>query len=251
MFKNAKYQLWHANLAARRALRRGVPAALSGTPKYNAHANDIDFQIEADFIGLMAPGLPQSANDHCLARRSRHELRRRHLWRHVRFRHVRGRILRIRSAQGGRGRPRLHSRQEPVRAGHRRCAGVAPSSIPTTGKRCGSCSRTSGTNATPAPKARCKPFNIDAKLNGAYIALGLLYGGARFRQDHRDRDSRRPGFRLQSRQRRRRPRRDARLQGHSGRIEGRHPRPRRQEIRLHATSPSTRSWTAPRSMRWS
>ncbi len=63
MFKNAKYQLWHANLAARRALKRGVPAALAGTPKYNSHANDIDFQIEADFIGLMAPGLPQAAVD--------------------------------------------------------------------------------------------------------------------------------------------------------------------------------------------
>src|SRR5215471_10758657 len=62
MFKDAKYRLWHANLAARRALKRGVPATLSGTPKYNAHANDIDFQIESDFIGLMAPGLPQSAN---------------------------------------------------------------------------------------------------------------------------------------------------------------------------------------------
>jgi hypothetical protein len=63
MFRDAKYALWHANLAARRNLRRGIPATLSGTPKYNAHANDIDFQIEADFIGLMAPGLPQWTND--------------------------------------------------------------------------------------------------------------------------------------------------------------------------------------------
>ncbi len=63
MFKEAKYALWHANLAARRALKRGVPATLSGTPKYNAHANDIDFQIEADFVGLMAPGLPRAATD--------------------------------------------------------------------------------------------------------------------------------------------------------------------------------------------
>ena len=93
MFKDARYGLWHANLAARRNLRRGVPATLSGTPKYNAHANDIDFQIEADFIGLMTPGLPQSANDIALARRPRHELRRRHLRRHVRLRHVRRRLL--------------------------------------------------------------------------------------------------------------------------------------------------------------
>jgi hypothetical protein len=63
MFKDAQYALWHANLAARRALKRGVPALLAGTPKYNAHANDIDFQIEADFVGLMAPGMPQSATD--------------------------------------------------------------------------------------------------------------------------------------------------------------------------------------------
>lgn len=55
MFRDARYPLWHANLAARRALRRGVPATLSGTPELNAHANDIDFQIEADFIGLMCP----------------------------------------------------------------------------------------------------------------------------------------------------------------------------------------------------
>src|SRR5690242_8187545 len=65
MFKDAKYALWHANLAARRALKRGVPASLSGTPKYNAHANDIDFQIESDFIGLMSPGLPRFSNDLC------------------------------------------------------------------------------------------------------------------------------------------------------------------------------------------
>ena len=65
MFKEAKYRLWHANLAGARALKRGVPAALAGTPKYNAHANDIDFQIEADFIGLMTPGLPRSSNELC------------------------------------------------------------------------------------------------------------------------------------------------------------------------------------------
>ena len=58
-FRDTEFALWHANLAARRALRRGVPGELSGTPKYNLHANDIDFQIEADFIGLMTPGLPR------------------------------------------------------------------------------------------------------------------------------------------------------------------------------------------------
>ena len=32
----------------------------------------------------------------------------------------------------------------------------------------------------PCPSGALRPFNIDAKLNGAYIALGLLYGGGDF-----------------------------------------------------------------------
>ena len=53
MFKNSMYELWHANAGARRNLNRGIKAPMSGHPKYNVHANDIDFQIESDFIGLM------------------------------------------------------------------------------------------------------------------------------------------------------------------------------------------------------
>ncbi len=47
-FKVSKYGLWHANAGARRALGQGIKAPWSGHPKYNFHANDIDFQIEAD-----------------------------------------------------------------------------------------------------------------------------------------------------------------------------------------------------------
>ena len=32
----------------------------------------------------------------------------------------------------------------------------------------------------PCPEGAANPFNIDAKLNGAYIALGMLYGGGDF-----------------------------------------------------------------------
>lgn len=62
MFKNSQYELWHANAGARRNLNRGIKAPMSGNPKYNVHANDIDFQIESDFIGMMTPGLPREAN---------------------------------------------------------------------------------------------------------------------------------------------------------------------------------------------
>jgi hypothetical protein len=62
MFKDSLYELWHANAGARRNLNRGIKAPLSGDPRYNIHANDIDFQIESDFIGLMTPGLPREGN---------------------------------------------------------------------------------------------------------------------------------------------------------------------------------------------
>ncbi len=58
-FANSEYQLWHANLYGRDNLRAGIAPPYSGHPKHNAHADDIDYQIEADFSGLIAPGMPQ------------------------------------------------------------------------------------------------------------------------------------------------------------------------------------------------
>jgi hypothetical protein len=62
-FRSSEYRLWHASQAARRALRRGVAPHLTGTLDYNAHAQDISLQIFSDFIGLMSPGLPRSAQE--------------------------------------------------------------------------------------------------------------------------------------------------------------------------------------------
>ncbi len=61
-FANAGYTLWHANQSARYNILNGVKAPLSGDWKHNPHADDIDFQIESDFAGLMNPGMPQSAS---------------------------------------------------------------------------------------------------------------------------------------------------------------------------------------------
>ncbi len=59
-FANSKYMLWHANRAGRDNLRAGIAPPYSGHPKYNSHADDIDYQIEADYAGLISPGLPQT-----------------------------------------------------------------------------------------------------------------------------------------------------------------------------------------------
>ncbi|MHC5053267.1 MAG: ADP-ribosylglycohydrolase family protein [Planctomycetota bacterium] len=58
-FANSGYRLWHANRAGRDNLRRGIAPPDSGHPQFNRCADDIDYQIEADYSGLIAPGMPQ------------------------------------------------------------------------------------------------------------------------------------------------------------------------------------------------
>jgi hypothetical protein len=179
MFREAKYSLWHANLAARRALRRGIPAELAGTPRYNAHANDIDFQIESDFIGLMAPGLPQAANDMA--------------WRA-------GRVMNYGDGiYGGMFVAGMYSaaffEKDPrkvVQAGLACIPGKSPygkliadllawsKQYPADWKKVWQLIEDKWDKRDPCPDGALRPFNIDAKLNGAYIALGLLYGGSDF-----------------------------------------------------------------------
>ncbi len=61
-FAASEYQLWHANLFGRENVRRGIMPPMSGHPEFNQHADDIDFQIEADLIGILCPGMPQESN---------------------------------------------------------------------------------------------------------------------------------------------------------------------------------------------
>ena len=60
-FANSGYPLWHANRAGRDNLRSGIAPPDSGHPQFNKHADDIDYQIEADYSGLIAPGMPNVA----------------------------------------------------------------------------------------------------------------------------------------------------------------------------------------------
>jgi hypothetical protein len=179
MFRDAEYRLWHANLAARRALRRGVPATLSGTPEYNAHANDIDFQIEADFIGLMSPGLPQASNDMCLRA---------------------GRVMNYGDGiLGGVFVSGMYSaaffESDPRRIVEAGLATLPPKSPyalliadvlewsqqhPDDWTEVWQLIDEKWNGREPCPAGALSPFNIDAKINGAYVAMGLLYGGGDF-----------------------------------------------------------------------
>ncbi|MFB3901830.1 MAG: ADP-ribosylglycohydrolase family protein [Acidobacteriota bacterium] len=179
MFRDSKYSLWHANLAARRALKRGIVAGDSGTPRYNVHANDIDFQIEADFIGLMAPGLPQAAAT--IADRA-------------------GRVMNYGDGlYGGIFVSGMYSAaffendvRKVVEAGLACIPARSPyaevisdllgwhQENPADWRRAWQLIQDKWDQRDPCPAGAFSPFNIDAKLNGAYIVLGLLYGNRDF-----------------------------------------------------------------------
>ena len=61
-FATADYELWHANQAARYNILNGVMPPASGHWLNNPHADDLDYQIEADYAGLMSPGMPNAAS---------------------------------------------------------------------------------------------------------------------------------------------------------------------------------------------
>jgi hypothetical protein len=179
MFKDSKYELWHANAGARRNLNRGIKAPMSGHPKYNVHANDIDFQIESDFIGLMTPGLPREANKYA------------------------DRVGRVMNwgdgLYGGMFFSGMYAAaffendpRKVVEQGLRSIpAGSAYARViadvlawsarnPDDWTKTWRLLQDRWDQGDVCPDGALQPFNIDAKLNGAYVALGLLYGKGDF-----------------------------------------------------------------------
>jgi len=177
-FRDSKYRLWHANLAARRLLRRGVKAPASGRPDHNLHANDIDFQIEADFIGLMCPGLPRAAQHYA-----------------ERVGHV---MNYGDGVYGGVFISAMYAaaffENDPRRVVEAGVAAIPAASVYAKvirdvlkwsaenpdWKKTWQLLEDKWDKDDPCPDGALRPFNIDAALNGAYVALGLLYGGGDF-----------------------------------------------------------------------
>ncbi len=174
-FRDSKYWLWHANASARRHLNNGVKAPMSGHPKYNMHANDIDFQIEADFIGLMTPGMPQLTIELC---------------------NRVGRVMNYGDGlYGGMFVCGMYSEAYfesdvrkvveagvaclPQGSGYRAIIEdvvAAHEKYPDDWKKCWRAINEKWDKHDSCPDGALRPFNIDARLNGAYIAIGMLYG---------------------------------------------------------------------------
>jgi hypothetical protein len=178
-FKDSQYDLWHANAGARRLLNLGIKAPMSGHPKYNIHANDIDFQIEADFIGLMSPGLPRESNKYC-ARVGRVMNHGDGLYGGM---FVSGMYTAAFFERDVRKVVEQGLACLPPESGYAR---VIKDVLDWSAKYPGDWKKTwhliedKWDTEDPCPDGALTPFNIDARINGAYIALGLLYGGLDF-----------------------------------------------------------------------
>ncbi len=176
-FAKAGYPLWHANVQGRKNFFDGILPPASGNPKYNLHADDIDFQIEADYIGFMSPGMPQTANALC---------------------DKIGHIMNYGDGvYGGMFVCALYT-SAFFEKDIGKIVGTALKSIPEQSQYA-QCIRdvVAGYQNNPDDWqatwrfiqekwgnvdicGALEPFNIDAKLNGAYIVTGLLYGGGDF-----------------------------------------------------------------------
>ncbi|MBW3625510.1 MAG: ADP-ribosylglycohydrolase family protein [Armatimonadetes bacterium] len=183
-FRDSRYPLWHANFAARENLQQGIMPPMSGHPRYNPHADDIDFQIEADLFGLITPGMPRASG---------------------RFSDLFGSIMNYGDGvYGGRFVSAMYSQayleKEPTPAAIDRCIRAGLASLPAKSEYAQIIRDViDGYRRHPddwlatwkliedrwgdddlCPEGHRRPFNIDAKLNGAYIAIGLLYGRGDF-----------------------------------------------------------------------
>lgn len=178
-FANAGFPLCHANLQSRKNYMDGIPASESGKPKNNMHADDIDFQIGSDFIGFINPCMPQSSNKLC--------------------RRV-GSIMAYGDGMyGGMYISSLHSlaynssdienivtnalKSIPQQSAYALCIKDVLAAYHQDHadwkKAWEKIQHTWGDIDICVPY---HTFDIDAKLNGAFVTIGLLYGGGDFRK---------------------------------------------------------------------
>ena len=179
-FLAKEYPLCHANQQARYNLLHGLSARESGYWKNNPHANCLDFQIEADFAGIVTPGMVNSAVDIC--DRAGHIMACGDGWyggvyvaamyslayvsNDVNF--IVTEALKSVPAES-----KFHECMSDVICWHQQ--------YPTDWKKCWQeIENKWGTADIACPDGVEVPFNIEAYVNGAYIVLGLLYGEGDF-----------------------------------------------------------------------
>ncbi|WP_247237592.1 ADP-ribosylglycohydrolase family protein [Telluribacter sp. SYSU D00476] len=178
-YANAGYELWHANQAGRYNILQGMKAPQSGHWLHNPHADDIDFQIEADFAGLMSPAMPNVASS--ISDKIGHIMNYGDGW-------YGGVFVANMYAQAFRSKDINFIVTEALKAipsqstFYQCIADVIKwhQLYPTDWKRTWFEIQKKWTEEVGCPDGVFHPLNIDAKLNAAYVVLGLLYGKGDF-----------------------------------------------------------------------
>lgn len=176
---NTEYHLAHANQASRYNILRGMMPPASGYWKNNPHADDIDFQIEADFIGLMAPGMVNKATG--IADRVGHIMNSGDGWYGGVFVSS---LYSLAFTAGDVGELVKESLKTiPVGTKFHDCiADVVKwhEQYPDDWKAAWFELQKKWNHDVGCPKGVYLSFNIDAKINSAYVALAMLYGKGDF-----------------------------------------------------------------------
>ena len=178
-FAYADYKLWHANQAARYNILNGRGAPESGYWKYNPHADDIDFQIEADFIGMLYPGQVDAASE--LSDRIGHIMNYGDGWYGGVFIGAMYCLAYVCDDIPTIVREALKTIPEGTKF-HSTIADVLKywKKYPGDWKQCWFEVTNRHANDVGCPEGVWNGFNIDATINSAFVVIGLLYGEGDF-----------------------------------------------------------------------
>jgi len=173
------YHLAHANQASRYNILNGIMPPQSGNWKNNPHADDLDFQIEADFIGLMAPGMVNSATE--IADRVGHIMNSGDGW----YGGVYVSALYSLAFVSNDATEIVEQALKTIPEGtkfHDCIADVIKfhKQYPEDWQATWFEIQKKWNNDVGCPKGCFLSFNIDAKINSAYVTIGLLYGKGDF-----------------------------------------------------------------------
>ena len=180
-FANADFKLWHANQAARHNILNGIMPPASGHWKNNPHADDIDFQIEADFIGIMSPGMPGAASDY--SDKIGHIMCHGDGWYGGVFVAAMYSLAYVMDD--------VHAvvsgalKTIPEQSKFYRCISDVIAwhkKYPGDWKQCWFEVEKKHTESKGCPNSVFQDFNIDAAVNAAYVVIGLLYGNGDFQK---------------------------------------------------------------------
>ncbi|HCW08986.1 MAG TPA: hypothetical protein DGG95_16645 [Cytophagales bacterium] len=178
-YATADYMLWHANQAGRYNILNGIQPPQSGHWLNNPHADDIDFQIESDFSGLMSPGMPNTAAS--IGDSIGHIMNYGDGWYGGVYVSAMYALAFVSDDINYVVKEGLKT--IPAQSTFYQCINDViqwHDKFPNDWKQTWFEIQRKWTDEIGCPDGVFRPFNIDAKLNAAYIVLGLLYGQGDF-----------------------------------------------------------------------